>query len=81
MGSHGTGKLAVFVGGAPDDLDVARPVLSRYTHCLDYLGELGSGMAANWCATSWATTTWRPRTRYWLSPRRSETNCKRFDAF
>ena len=46
LGSHGTGKLAVFVGGAPDDLDVARPVLSRYTHCLDYLGELGSGMAA-----------------------------------
>lgn len=45
-GSHGTDKLAVFVGGAAEDVDLVRPVLERYTHCLDYLGPLGSGMTA-----------------------------------
>ncbi len=46
FGQHERGSLAVFVGGDPADVEVARPVLQHYAEPLDHLGPLGSGMTA-----------------------------------
>jgi 3-hydroxyisobutyrate dehydrogenase len=39
------GTLAMMVGGDPDTLERARPVLEAMTRCIMYMGEAGSGQA------------------------------------
>ena len=46
LGEHDQGTLELFVGGESSTLNAARPVLAHYTHDLDHLGPLGSGMTA-----------------------------------
>ena len=45
-GDDGTGKLAVFVGGETSEVEAARSLLHRYSHSIEHVGGLGSGMTA-----------------------------------
>lgn len=45
-GGDESGSLAIFVGGDPDGFASVQPVLAAYSHALEHVGPLGSGMAA-----------------------------------
>ncbi len=46
LGEKDPGTLELFVGGHPTTVEAARAVLDQYSHDLDYLGPIGSGMTA-----------------------------------
>lgn len=43
------GTLAVFVGGAAQDLEVARPAIAAYAGKITHMGELGAGQVTKAC--------------------------------
>lgn len=50
-GAHGAraGSLSIFVGGAAEDVERARPVLAAYSARISHLGPSGTGQAAKSC--------------------------------